>query len=352
MCHTIVELEKIPWGLRDQPSVREIYEEFKKSFVNLVDLPTADEARVLPKDVIPDLLVEFKEILSNILERHANVNFMMGMGIFELKESGFDDNKLNQLTRFLDRFYMSRIGIRTQMQQHITTFSGVKKEGWVGVFEIQCDLKRIIEEAVDYASSLCRHHYCDAPPVNIHVPLGDSTMVYIPSHIHYMLSEILKNSFRAVLEFHGEDKVQYPPIEINIYMKDKEVVIKISDLGGGLPQTLQKRLFSYSFSTASRPNVARLRAGDNPFAGFGYGLALSRLHARYLGGDMFVRPVYGYGTDVYIHLNNFHHAFEVLPSLDRAVLRIYEKGGDAPTNWMEIENQLNHNLTVKPIIKD
>lgn len=39
------------------------------------------------------------------------------------------------------------------------------------------------------------------------------------------------------------------------------------------------------------------------FAGFGMGLPLSRLYARYFGGSLKLRPMEGYGTDAYIHLH-------------------------------------------------
>lgn len=39
------------------------------------------------------------------------------------------------------------------------------------------------------------------------------------------------------------------------------------------------------------------------FAGYGMGLPLSRLYARYFGGSLKLRPLEGYGTDTYIHLH-------------------------------------------------
>lgn len=50
---------------------------------------------------------------------------------------------------------------------------------------------------------------------------------------------------------------------------------------------------------AIRPESSSLLA----FAGYGMGLPLSRLYARYFGGSLKLRPMEGYGTDAYIHLH-------------------------------------------------
>lgn len=50
--------------------------------------------------------------------------------------------------------------------------------------------------------------------------------MYVPSHLHHMLFELLKNSLRAVVETHGIDADDYPPIKI-IVAEGKEVRIHV-----------------------------------------------------------------------------------------------------------------------------
>ena len=52
------------------------------------------------------------------------------------------------------------------------------------------------------AKYLCERTHGDAPEV---MPHGrtDLTFSYIPSHLYYIMFELLKNSLRAVAEHHG-----------------------------------------------------------------------------------------------------------------------------------------------------
>ena len=49
-----------------------------------------------------------------------------------------------------------------------------------------------------------------------------------------MLFEILKNSLRAVVETHGVDSDDYPPIKVIVAEGQDDITIKISDEGGGI----------------------------------------------------------------------------------------------------------------------
>eukprot|EP00339_Tiarina_fusa_P005602 CAMPEP_0116996282 /NCGR_PEP_ID=MMETSP0472-20121206/142_1 /TAXON_ID=693140 ORGANISM="Tiarina fusus, Strain LIS" /NCGR_SAMPLE_ID=MMETSP0472 /ASSEMBLY_ACC=CAM_ASM_000603 /LENGTH=280 /DNA_ID=CAMNT_0004694855 /DNA_START=458 /DNA_END=1303 /DNA_ORIENTATION=- len=250
----------------------------------------------------------------------------MGMGILELKQSGTASaDELFSLKEFLDRFYMSRIGMRTHMEQYLQFFASTKvhSDQWVGIFNVHCDIKDIIQGAVEYSSDLCKQNHSDAPTVEIKQYGDDANIVYCPSHLNYIMSELLKNSMRAVVEFHGEDQLDFPPIIVSIHSHEHELVIKISDKGGGIPQINHSKLFSYFYSTADSPNLELLRTDDSHFAGFGYGLALSRLHARYFGGELTICPMYGYGTDVFIHIKSVDDSKEVLPNIEPATIIRY-----------------------------
>lgn len=151
----------------------------------------------------------------------------------------------------------------------------------------------------------------DAPEVEI-VGNTSCSMAYIPSHLYYILFELLKNSMRAVAEAHSDaEPDELPPIKIIIGegRKGDDVVMKISDLGGGIPQSHNKRIFNYLFTTAAPAFQTQLLeemesfGRASPLAGLGYGLPIARLYARYFGGDLSLMSVDGYGTDAYLVLN-------------------------------------------------
>ena len=57
--------------------------------------------------------------------------------------------------------------------------------------------------------------------------------------------------------------------------------------------------------------IGRFASGGNtvanPMAGLGFGLPLSRLYTRFLGGDLVLTSVPGYGTDVHINIPDLHN---------------------------------------------
>ena len=128
--------------------------------------------------------------------------------------------------------------------------------------------------------------------------------------------ELLKNSLRAVVETHGVDADEFPAIKIIVAEGKEDITIKISDEGGGIPRSGMKLVWTYMYTTATTPlldpNFSQTEY-KAPMAGFGYGLPLSRLYARYFGGNLKLISMEGYGTDAYVHLARLSDNEEPLP---------------------------------------
>jgi pyruvate dehydrogenase kinase 2/3/4 len=146
---------------------------------------------------------------------------------------------------------------------------------------------------------------------------------------------------RATVEYHGID-ADYPPIKVVIAdgSDNEDVIIKVSDEGGGIPRSNMKRIWSYvsfpvppwrrvacrdldampylclffvfvAFATLSTHDQLFTTADpeiqegmvafnenvdhsiDSPLAGLGYGLPISRSYARYFGGDLSIMSMEG-----------------------------------------------------------
>lgn len=74
----------------------------------------------------------------------------------------------------------------------------------------------------------------------------------------------------------------------------------MSDRGGGIGRSTIDHLFKYMYSTAPQPSKSD--AHTVPLAGYGYGLPISRLYARYFHGDLVLVSCEGHGTDAVIYL--------------------------------------------------
>lgn len=74
----------------------------------------------------------------------------------------------------------------------------------------------------------------------------------------------------------------------------------MSDRGGGITRSTVDQLFKYMYSTAPQPSKSD--AHTVPLAGYGYGLPISRLYARYFHGDLVLLSCEGYGTDAVIYM--------------------------------------------------
>lgn len=84
----------------------------------------------------------------------------------------------------------------------------------VGIVCTKTTPYEIAKQAIADASYVCRRTHGDAPKVEL-IGRPDLSFSYIPSHMSYILLELLKNSMRATVEFHGVDN-KMPPIKVII----------------------------------------------------------------------------------------------------------------------------------------
>lgn len=313
LAHRVVEVDNLPLGLCTKPPVAKVRDWYIESFRELREFPEV-------KDMNDE--AKLTDLLRKIKTRHNNVVPMMALGVNMLKkELNAEDEeglgKLPEIHQFLDGFYMSRIGIRMLIGQHISLHEP-PREDYIGLICKKVCPVRVAEEAIEDARSICYREYGDAPDVQIYGNSG-FTFAYVPEHLHHMLFELIKNSLRAVQDRFVDDMERIaPPIRIIVAEGEEDVTIKVSDEGGGIPRSGMPKIWTYLYSTAKFPAInlmdeEDIGSGPSVLAGYGYGLPISRLYARYFGGDLQIISMEGYGTDAYLHVNRLADGQEPLP---------------------------------------
>jgi len=323
LANIMKEIALLPDNLLRTPSVGLVSNWYAKSFEEVIDFeksePTADN------------LTKFCSTLIHIRDRHSDVVQTMAHGILELKESQnnhVEPGMETSIQYFLDRFYMSRISIRMLINQHTILFGQEPQQTeHIGCIEVDCNPRSVVHDAYENARWLCDQYYLGAPEIEIieHNELSKGEpirIVYVPSHLYHILFELFKNSMRAVMETH-QDSGDVPPIKVVIARGKEDISVKISDRGGGIARSQVDQLFKYMYSTAPQPSKSDMHTV--PLAGYGYGLPISRLYARYFHGDIILLSCEGYGTDTVIYLKRLSdEANELLPIFNKTSSRFYK----------------------------
>lgn len=214
-------------------------------------------------------------------------------------------------------------------------FSEIPQKGrHIGAIDPICDPASVVLDAYESARFLCDQYYLASPEMKLvqHNEVENNLpihMIYVPSHLYHILFEVFKNSMRAVMEHHGQNLDNIPPLEVTVVRGREDICVKISDRGGGIPRSQVDQIFKYMYSTAPQPSKSEMHtvplAGNCrsssilikfsltqrcvSVSGYGYGLPLSRLYARYLHGDFVLFSCEGYGTDAIVYLKVIYRSF-------------------------------------------
>ncbi|XP_023667669.1 pyruvate dehydrogenase kinase, isozyme 4 [Paramormyrops kingsleyae] len=329
LANIMKEIDFLPDKLLGTPSLQLLQSWYAQSLMELVDFLEKD-----PED--KKILSKFTETLINIRNRHNNVVPTMAQGVLEYKEAFGVDPVTNQNVQyFLDRFYMSRISTRMLMNQHTLIFGGSANPAHpkhIGSIDPNCDVVEVIKDAHENSKMLCDQYYLTSPEVEVKQVNSKAAgsplhIVYVPSHLYHMLFELFKNAMRATVEAH-ESSLTLPPIKVLVSLGSEDLTIKMADRGGGVPLRKIERLFSYMYTTAPSPVTGNAR--NAPLAGFGYGLPISRLYAKYFQGDLQLYSMEGYGTSAVIYLKALSsESVERLPVFNKSALRHYQTSTEA-----------------------
>uniref|UniRef100_A0A4W4FJB5 Protein-serine/threonine kinase n=1 Tax=Electrophorus electricus TaxID=8005 RepID=A0A4W4FJB5_ELEEL len=333
LSNTLKEINLLPDKLLGTPSVQLVQSWYVQSLIELLEYlgKRPDDQKVLQ---------EFVEALVIIRNRHNDVVATMAQGVMEYKDAfGQDPVTSQNIQYFLDRFYMSRISIRMLINQHTLIFDHASQPthpSTIGCIDPHCDVTEVIRDAYECAKMLCEQYYLGSPELELReINANDKSqpihISYVPSHLYHLLFELFKVR-----------KVSFDMLKIQVEggWGGEANLIKMSDRGGGVPFRKIDRLFSYTYSTAPTPTMSDQHRA--PLAGFGYGLPISRLYARYFQGDLHLYPMEDYGTDAVIHMKALStDSVEKLPVFNKTALRHYKVNQEADDWCVPSKEPLN-----------
>ena len=157
LAHRVAELENLPYGLSAKPQVMRVsfectllyqLEHSQLAHVHMCVVPSSSvcfqvrdwyvesfrDLREFPAIKDNNDEQKFTDLLRHIYHRHRHVVPVMAMGVAELKkelQEGVGLLELPEIHQFLDGFYLSRIGIRILIGQHIALHEP-EKDNYIG----------------------------------------------------------------------------------------------------------------------------------------------------------------------------------------------------------------------------
>jgi len=311
--HRIQQIEALP-GWNKSKDIAEVHTLYSDAF---------KELRLLDEMENAEDTSELTHCIARIKKRMQQVIPRLATGMRELQHT----QGLSQpfVQEWLDTFLIARIGTEMLTSQYMTTVKPARN-GKVkpGIVNYACDPAKICEQAATHAKKLCKQHYFLKDKDNIriivetkqHSSVADAEndairFPYVPQYLFYIMVEILKNSARASVE----NKVTDNPIVVTVGADSNQVAIRVSDSAKGIPFKAREKVWAYMYSTASKETDGDFVAVGTPLAGYGVGLPLSRLYARYLGGSLSLMSMPGIGTHAYLYLKRIEtEAREEVPS--------------------------------------
>ncbi|CAK47689.1 uncharacterized protein An02g05610 [Aspergillus niger] len=327
----IEALRNLPFIVVSNPHVSKIYNNYLHSLSTLLPYQQRQVTTLEEEN-------QFAEVLADLVHTHTNTIPILARGFLECRR--YIDP--TEVTRFLDTHLRARIGTRLIAEQHLALHfasqpvrddpaeqqeppKDAAPSNYIGVIDTALQPARIVKSCEDFVGEICELKYGVRPRLNIGGQ-PDASFAHVPVHVEYILTELLKNAFRAVIDhsdsdtgFHMDTVVGTADANESIKCwspSQQSITIRIRDRGGGIPPEVLPNIWSYSFTTFSDYGMNGSENGSmdalntiagsgghlSSIAGLGYGLPLSRAYAEYFGGSIAVQSLWGWGTDVYLTL--------------------------------------------------
>jgi signal transduction histidine kinase len=165
--------------------------------------------------------IQFTEAMADLVQTHSNTIAILAKGFLEARKY----ISAKEVTQFLDEHLRARIGTRLIAEQHIALHfsskphsrlqdedpSKYRESTFIGVIDTALKPAALVRTCENTVGEICELKYGVRPTVKI-IGSEEATIAHVPMHLEYILTELLKNSFRATIEAGMEKE----PVEVTI----------------------------------------------------------------------------------------------------------------------------------------
>ncbi|CAF1218718.1 unnamed protein product [Rotaria sordida] len=326
LAHCLNSFQSIPFLPGANPTLLSLHERYLKSFEKLIQFP---QIKTIKDEE------NFFELINQFIIQNNDVIGLLSTGCNEAQKY-FKSYKT--LKDFLDNVLNIRLAMRLLAEHYFELHKQQKNNqinsDWYGAISTKFLPVKTVQQCIDDVSSICFETYTVIPHVeienNIHEPIP-----FFPSIIEYILRELLKNSMRAVIEYNKhalgniqnvkryfEDNHDKPLCKVIISSDpiDEVFTIAVKDQGGGTNAS-DDEIFRYMFTAdITKSHEAnkeqeeeeidiladfqeRMTQSSKQMYGYGFGLPICRLYAKFFAGSLTVQQVSRIGTDAYLRID-------------------------------------------------
>lgn len=353
LAHRIQALRNLPYIVVSNSNITKIYNNYQHSLSTL--LPWLDGGSS-PKHTLSTLEdeIRFTEVLAELVQTHTDTIPLLAQGFLECRRY----ISPAEVTRFLDEHLRARIGTRLIAEQHIALhFSSTPHfdpsasptpcpdhPSFIGVIDTALRPAGVVDSCGGFVAEICELKYGVRPRWEIDGD-PDTTFAFVPNHLEYIVTELLKNAFRSTVESGmtrepvvitiapepptAERKPQSAKrnnssrisssngrpgdddtVELNLPHSEKGhfqndaikplddnapgVTIRIRDRGGGISPDVLPNIWSYSFTTVSEEDDDMMPGGSSAGGGGGTSIDALNVIASANGGGSSIAGL-GYG---------------------------------------------------------
>ena len=366
----ITALQQLPFNVVNNFHFLQVYESYYNIF---------ERFRKFPAIKTMEDNLEFAEFTRKILQDFNSLNLPhLIMGALEC--TTFDLYPRDKMDELLSELLRSRISRRLIVEEHLSVTSNFlsgKKENTLVLGDIfqECSAREYLLNAARECERFVQGMYFPAIPLPELQIEGatDLKFQFLPTHLKYLLGEILRNAYDATIQEYIRRGLDKPaPITVTIVENADSYIFRVSDRAGGiitghedlwsfckskerakesldnfhrLPGLQTISIYDDMYDTCISPSLKAARPYINtslaptgqwnvskgrykfeqpiiemlqrPFRyKLGVGLAMCKVYAEYWNGDLRVHSMPGHGVDAVLTLGNLMKS-TVKKQLDR-----------------------------------